>query len=210
MNTENSDRIARDDLLVEDAMPSSEMEEYVVQVKRCAKVVKGGRRMSFSAVVVVGDHHGRVGYGLGKANEVADAIRKGGDIARKSLFRIKLRGTTIPHEVIGKYSASRVLLKPAVDGTGVIAGGGVRSILNLSGVHNVLAKSLGSTNKWNVVHATIAALKLLRTQEEAAMMRGLSRPQRASRSTAAQSNAGEVFPVLASAKTETATEMPAT
>ncbi len=160
----------------QDDVTSGEMEEYVVQVKRCSKVVKGGRRMSFSAVVVVGDHKGCVGYGLGKANEVADAIRKGGDIARKTLFQVKLCGTTIPHDVIGKYSASQVLLKPAVDGTGVIAGGGARVVLNLSGVHNVLAKSLGSNNKWNVVHATINALQQLRTKAESDVMRGVSHP----------------------------------
>ena len=163
-------------LLIKDEVSSAELEEYVVQVKRCSKVVKGGRRMSFSAVVVVGDQQGCVGYGLGKANEVADAIRKGGDIARKTLFRIKLSGTTIPHDVLGKFSASKVMLKPAVDGTGVIAGGGVRSVLNLSGVHNVLAKSLGSNNKWNVVHATINALQQLRTKAESCAMRGVSRP----------------------------------
>jgi small subunit ribosomal protein S5 len=152
-----------------------EMEEYVVQVKRCSKVVKGGRRMSFSAVVVVGDHKGCVGYGLGKANEVADAIRKGGDIARKTLFPIKLDGTTIPHDVLGKFSASKVMLKPAVDGTGVIAGGGARVVLNLAGVHNVLAKSMGSNNKWNVVHAAINALQQLRTKAESDAMRCVSR-----------------------------------
>ncbi len=164
------------DRMIKDDVSSSEMEEYVVQVKRCSKVVKGGRRMSFSAVVVVGDHKGCVGYGLGKANEVADAIRKGGDIARKTLFQIKLCGTTIPHDVLGKFSASKVMLKPAVDGTGVIAGGGARVVLNLAGVHNVLAKSMGSNNKWNVVHATINALQQLRTKAEADAMRGVSRP----------------------------------
>jgi len=164
------------DPIIRDVVSSAELEEYVVQVKRCSKVVKGGRRMSFSAVVVVGDHQGCVGYGLGKANEVADAIRKGGDIARKTLFRVKLSGTTIPHDVLGKFSASKVMLKPAVDGTGVIAGGGVRSVLNLSGIHNVLAKSLGSNNKWNVVHATIDALRQLRTLAESDVLRGVSRP----------------------------------
>ena len=164
------------DPMITDEVSSTELEEYVVQVKRCSKVVKGGRRMSFSAVVVVGDHKGCVGYGLGKANEVADAIRKGGDIARKTLFRVKLSGTTIPHDVLGKFSASMVMLKPAVDGTGVIAGGGVRSVLNLSGIHNVLSKSLGSNNKWNVVHATINALQQLRTKAESDAMRGVSRP----------------------------------
>lgn len=164
------------DRMIKDDVSSGEMEEYVVQVKRCSKVVKGGRRMSFSAVVVVGDHKGCVGYGLGKANEVADAIRKGGDIARKTLFQIKLDGTTIPHDVLGKFSASKVMLKPAVDGTGVIAGGGARVVLNLAGVHNVLAKSMGSNNKWNVVHATINALQQLRTKAESDAMRGVSRP----------------------------------
>ena len=164
------------DRMINDDVSSGEMEEYVVQVKRCSKVVKGGRRMSFSAVVVVGDHKGCVGYGLGKANEVADAIRKGGDIARKTLFRVKLSGTTIPHDVLGKYSASKVMLKPAVDGTGVIAGGGARVVLNLAGVHNVLAKSMGSNNKWNVVHATINALQQLRTKAESDAMRGVNRP----------------------------------
>jgi len=165
------------DPMIQDEVSSSELEEYVVQVKRCSKVVKGGRRMSFSAVVVVGDHKGSVGYGLGKANEVADAIRKGGDIARKTMFRVKLNGTTIPHDVLGKFSASKVMLKPAVDGTGVIAGGGVRSVLNLSGIHNVLAKSLGSNNKWNVVHATINALQQLRTKAESDVLRGVSLPE---------------------------------
>jgi len=151
---------------------STELDEYVVQIKRCSKVVKGGRRMSFSAVVVVGDHHGRVGYGLGKANEVADAIRKGGDIARKALFPIMMDKETIPHDVAGKFCASRVLLRPAIAGTGVIAGGGVRAVLNLSGIRNVVAKSLGNNNKWNVVQATVAALKQLRSTGDSKAMRG--------------------------------------
>ncbi len=150
-----------------------ELEEVVVRIKRCSKVVKGGRRMSFSAVVVMGDQHGRVGYGLGKANEVADAIRKGEDIARKSLFRVKIVNDTIPHAVLGKFSASVVMLKPAVAGTGVIAGGAARSILKLAGVHNIISKSLGSNNKWNVVHATVTALQQLRTNEEVNAARGL-------------------------------------
>lgn len=154
--------------------PEAELEEYVVRVNRCSKVVKGGRRLSFSAVVVIGDHQGRIGYGLGKANEVANAIRKGGEVARKSLFRIKISGDTIPHEVFGKFAGAKVLLKPAGAGTGVIAGGGVRAVLHLSGIRNVLSKSLGSSNKWNVVHATIAALRQLRTLEESNAIHGVS------------------------------------
>jgi small subunit ribosomal protein S5 len=148
------------------------MEEYVMRVNRCAKVVKGGRRLSFSAVVVVGDRKGRVGFGLGKANEVADAIRKGGDIARRSMFPVKMHGDTIPHEVWGEYCGAKVFLRPAAVGTGVIAGGGVRAVLTLAGVRNVLAKSLGSTNKLNVVYATVNALDQLRTSEENRSLRG--------------------------------------
>ncbi len=135
-------------------------------VNRCAKVVKGGRRFSFSAIVVVGNRNGMVGYGFGKANEVADAIRKGGDIARRSMFQVTLKDRTIPHEVTGQCDGGYVLLKPASAGTGVIAGGGMRAVLELSGVHDVLGKSLGSSNKVNVVKATIDALENLRSREE--------------------------------------------
>jgi small subunit ribosomal protein S5 len=138
----------------------------VVFVNRCAKVVKGGRRFSFSAIVVVGNRNGMVGYGFGKANEVADAIRKGGDIARRSMFQVTLKDRTIPHEVTGQCDGGYVLLKPASAGTGVIAGGGMRAVLELSGVHDVLGKSLGSSNKVNVVKATIDALENLRSREE--------------------------------------------
>lgn len=143
-----------------------ELEERVVFVNRCAKVVKGGRRFSFSAVVVVGDREGRVGYGFGKANEVTEAIRKGGEVARKSMFAVKMKDRTIPHEVTGVADGGKILLKPAVEGTGVIAGGGMRAVLETAGIRDILGKSLGSNNKLNVVKATINALQKLRTKEE--------------------------------------------
>jgi small subunit ribosomal protein S5 len=144
----------------------SEFDERVVFVNRCAKVVKGGRRFSFSAVVVVGDREGRVGFGFGKANEVSDAIRKGGDAAKKDMMRVKLSGKTIPHEVIGACDGGRVLLKPAPDGTGLIVGGGMRPVLEAAGVRDAVGKSLGSKNRLNVVKATVDALNQLRTAEE--------------------------------------------
>ena len=150
---------------------SADVEERVVFVNRCAKVVKGGRRFSFSAIVVVGNRKGMVGYGFGKANEVADAIRKGGEIARRSMFHVTLKDRTIPHEVRGQCDGGRVFLKPASAGTGVIAGGGMRAVLELSGVHDVLGKSLGSSNKVNVVKATVNALESLRSREEIAAAR---------------------------------------
>jgi len=150
------------------ASSQSELEERIVMINRCAKVVKGGRRFSFSAVVVVGDRNGRVGYGFGKANEVPDAIRKGGEIARRRMFAVKLANRTIPHEVTGQFDGGRVLLKPASPGTGVIAGGGMRPILELAGIRDVIGKSLGSGNRLNVVKATVAALEQLRTKDEIA------------------------------------------
>ena len=150
---------------------SGELEERVVFVNRCAKVVKGGRRFSFSAVVVVGDKKGLVGYGFGKANEVSDAIRKGGDIAKRSLRQVTMKGRTIPHEVIGKYDGCYVKLRPASAGTGVIAGGGVRAVLELSGIQDILAKSLGSSNKLNMVKAAMVALDSLRMDEDVMAMR---------------------------------------
>ncbi len=174
MSVDMVNKKTHDSFFDEQETPDSSFGEYVLRINRCAKVVKGGRRLSFSALVVVGDYNGKVGVGLGKANEVADAIRKGGEIARKSMFEIKMQDRTIPHEAWGEFCGAKVLLKPAADGTGVIAGGGMRALLNLSGVHNVLAKSLGSSNKWNVVHATIKALEMLRTRAESEAMRGVS------------------------------------
>ncbi len=152
----------------------SGLEERVVFVNRCSKVVKGGRRFSFSAIVVVGDKDGRIGYGFGKANEVADAISKGGEIARKAMFPVTMREKTIPHEVIGEFDGGRVLLRPAAPGTGVIAGGGARAVLEVAGYRDILAKSLGSNNKVNVVKATIDALSQLRSREEISKVRGMA------------------------------------
>ncbi|MFA5688785.1 MAG: 30S ribosomal protein S5 [Kiritimatiellales bacterium] len=149
-----------------------ELEERVVHINRNSKVVKGGRRFSFGALVVVGDGTGRVGYGLGKANEVSDAIRKAGETAKRAMKPIVMRGTTIPHETIGSFGGAEVLLRPAAEGTGVIAGGSCRAVLELAGVRDVLAKSLGSSNKLNVTKATMAALASLRSREDAMAARG--------------------------------------
>src|SRR5438067_13181463 len=147
--------------------------EKVVFINRCAKVVKGGRRFSFSALIVAGDHDGSVGVGFGKANEVSEAIRKASESARKSMEKFSLYENTIPHETIGEFGGGRVLLRPASPGTGVIAGGGVRAVVEAAGIRDVLAKSLGSSNHANVVKATIAALKSLRRKDEIFKVRGI-------------------------------------
>jgi small subunit ribosomal protein S5 len=161
------------------------LKEEVIQLNRTAKVVKGGRRFSFAALVVVGDGNGYVGVGFGKANEVPEAISKAAEDGKKNLVKVPMRGRTIPHATIGKFGAARVMLKPASEGTGLIAGAGVRTVLNLAGVHDILTKVIGTNNKINVVKATIAGLASLHSLDQVAKLRGRSIPELFGREAAA-------------------------
>lgn len=166
--------MAKEEMTNQQAQGAPEMEERVVHVNRSSKVVKGGRNFHYSAVVVVGDRNGNVGLGVGKANEAVDAIRKGSDLARRAVRPVPLRGQTIPHAVTARFAGGKILMRPASEGTGVIAGGAMRDVLELAGVRDVLAKSLGSNNPLNVVRATLKGIDMLRTRSDMLQKRGVS------------------------------------
>jgi small subunit ribosomal protein S5 len=195
---------------VSDYQETRELKERVVEINRVAKVVKGGRRFSFSALVVIGDEVDRVGVGYGKAREVPLAISKAVDDAKKNMFTVPKHGTTITHEIVGEFDAARVLLRPASEGTGVIAGGGVRAVLELGGVKDILAKSLGTTNPINMLKATVNGLQNLRRPEDVAKIRGKTiadvLPYKAPEEPEPEAEAAATEPVAAAAAAEPAAE----